>query len=64
MDMASFNEKTALGSWLRVNISGWLRIFGRCALHSGTEGDKGTQAEVHDAMRAQVPVAVYPMVKR
>lgn len=24
MDMASFNEKTALGSWLRVNISGWL----------------------------------------
>ena len=65
MDMASFNEKNS--SWeLAKGEYQWMVAASsadvRCtAVQRVTKAHK---QKVHDAMRAQVPVAVYPMVKR
>ena len=65
MDMASFNEKNS--SWeLAKGEYQWMVAASsadvRCTAVQRVT--KARKQKVHDAMRAQVPVAVYPMVKR
>ena len=65
MDMASFNEKNS--SWeLAKGEYQWMVAASsadvRCTAVQRVT--KARKQKVHDAMRAQVPVAVHPMVKR
>ena len=65
MDMASFNEKNS--SWeLAKGEYQWMVAASsadvRCTAVQRVT--KARKQKVHDAMRAQVPVTVYPMVKR
>ena len=65
MDMASFNEKSS--SWeLAKGEYQWMAAASSADVRCTTvqKVAKARKQKVHDAMRAQVPVAVHPMVKR
>ena len=65
MDMASFNEKSS--SWeLAKGEYRWMVAASSADLRETTvqKVSKARKLKAHDAMRAQVPVAVHPMGKR